>query len=38
MTAITPADLKTEIEAAWAARDELSTATKGPVRTAVVNG
>jgi len=34
-TAITTADLKTEIEAAWAARDGVSTATKGPVRTAV---
>ncbi len=28
-------DLKTEIEAAWATRESLSTATKGPVRTAV---
>jgi len=35
MSAITTADLKTEIEAAWAARESVSTATKGPVRTAV---
>jgi 2,3,4,5-tetrahydropyridine-2-carboxylate N-succinyltransferase len=35
MSAITTDDLKTEIEAAWAARDGISTATKGPVRTAV---
>jgi 2,3,4,5-tetrahydropyridine-2,6-dicarboxylate N-succinyltransferase len=35
MTAISPDDLRTEIEAAWAARDGLSTITKGPVRTAV---
>jgi 2,3,4,5-tetrahydropyridine-2-carboxylate N-succinyltransferase len=35
MSAITTADLKTEIEAAWDARDGVSTATKGPVRTAV---
>ncbi|WP_374573492.1 2,3,4,5-tetrahydropyridine-2,6-dicarboxylate N-succinyltransferase [Phenylobacterium sp.] len=35
MTTITTDDLKTEIEAAWEARDGISTATKGPVRTAV---
>ena len=35
MTTITAQDLKTEIEAAWEARDGVSTATKGPVRTAV---
>jgi 2,3,4,5-tetrahydropyridine-2-carboxylate N-succinyltransferase len=35
MTEITAADLKTEIEAAWAARDGVSVATQGPVRTAV---
>ncbi|MGQ3018041.1 2,3,4,5-tetrahydropyridine-2,6-dicarboxylate N-succinyltransferase [Phenylobacterium sp.] len=35
MTALTFDDLKTEIEAAWEARDGISTATKGPVRTAV---
>ena len=35
MTTITAADLQTEIEAAWAARDGVSTATEGPVRTAV---
>ena len=35
MTTITTADLKTEIEAAWAAKDGVSVATKGPVRTAV---
>ena len=35
MTTIATADLKTEIEAAWEARDGVSTATKGPVRTAV---
>ncbi|HEY8574035.1 2,3,4,5-tetrahydropyridine-2,6-dicarboxylate N-succinyltransferase [Phenylobacterium sp.] len=35
MNAITPEDLKTEIEAAWAARDGLNTQTKGPMRTAV---
>ncbi len=34
-SSIPTADLKTEIEAAWAAREGLSTATKGPVRTAV---
>jgi 2,3,4,5-tetrahydropyridine-2-carboxylate N-succinyltransferase len=35
MTAITADDLRTEVEAAWAARDSLSTDTRGPVRTAV---
>ncbi len=35
MTALTFADLQTEIEAAWEARDGVSTATAGPVRTAV---
>jgi 2,3,4,5-tetrahydropyridine-2-carboxylate N-succinyltransferase len=35
MTAISHDDLKTEIEAAWAGRDGVSTTTKGPVRTAV---
>jgi 2,3,4,5-tetrahydropyridine-2-carboxylate N-succinyltransferase len=35
MTTITADDLKTEIEQAWAARDGVSTATTGPVRTAV---
>jgi 2,3,4,5-tetrahydropyridine-2-carboxylate N-succinyltransferase len=35
MTSITAEDLKTEIEQAWAARDGVSTATTGPVRTAV---
>ncbi|MFP5449100.1 MAG: 2,3,4,5-tetrahydropyridine-2,6-dicarboxylate N-succinyltransferase [Alphaproteobacteria bacterium] len=35
MTALTFDDLKTEIEAAWEARDGISTATTGPVRTAV---
>jgi 2,3,4,5-tetrahydropyridine-2-carboxylate N-succinyltransferase len=35
MTTITADDLKTEIEQAWAARDGISTATKGPARTAV---
>jgi len=35
MTALTLADLQTEIEAAWEARDGVSTATTGPVRTAV---
>ncbi|OYX70456.1 MAG: 2,3,4,5-tetrahydropyridine-2,6-dicarboxylate N-succinyltransferase, partial [Caulobacter sp. 32-67-35] len=34
-TAIPLADLQTEIEAAWEARDGVSTATTGPVRTAV---
>ncbi len=32
---VTFADLKTEIEAAWADRDGVSVATRGPVRTAV---
>lgn len=35
MTALSAADLQTEIEAAWEARDGVSTATTGPVRTAV---
>jgi 2,3,4,5-tetrahydropyridine-2-carboxylate N-succinyltransferase len=35
MTTITAEDLKTEIERAWAERDGVSTATAGPVRTAV---
>ena len=35
MTTITSADLMTEIEQAWAARDAVSTATTGRVRTAV---
>jgi len=35
MTAIRIDDLKTEIEAAWEARDGLNTQTAGPVRTAV---
>jgi len=35
MTELTTADLQTEIEAAWAARDGVTTDTKGPVRTAV---
>ena len=40
MTTVSPssislADLQTEIEAAWEARDAVSTATTGPVRTAV---
>jgi 2,3,4,5-tetrahydropyridine-2-carboxylate N-succinyltransferase len=35
MTTLTAPDLKTEIEAAWAARDGVSAATKGPVREAV---
>jgi len=35
MATITADDLKTEIEKAWAERDGLSAATKGPVRTAV---
>jgi len=34
-TAISLADLETEIEAGWAARDSLSVETKGPIRTAV---
>ena len=32
---LTYADLRAEIEAAWEARDHVSTATTGPVRTAV---
>jgi 2,3,4,5-tetrahydropyridine-2-carboxylate N-succinyltransferase len=32
---LTYADLRTEIEAAWEARDQVSTDTTGPVRTAV---
>jgi len=35
MTTVTTADLKLEIETAWEARDGVSTATTGPVRTAV---
>ena len=35
MTSITADDLKSEIERAWAERDGVSTATTGPVRTAV---
>ncbi|AYV45546.1 2,3,4,5-tetrahydropyridine-2,6-dicarboxylate N-succinyltransferase [Caulobacter flavus] len=35
MTGLTLADLQTEIEAAWEARDGVSAATTGPVRTAV---
>ena len=35
MTEISFAELRAEIEAAWERRDELSVATKGPVRTAV---
>ena len=35
MTALTLADLQAEVEAAWEARDGVSTATTGPVRTAV---
>ncbi len=35
MTTITADDLKSEIERAWEARDGVSTATTGPVRTAV---
>ncbi len=35
MTAIALSDLQAEIEAAWEARDAISTATTGPVRTAV---
>lgn len=35
MTVLTLADLQTEVEAAWEARDGVSTATTGPVRTAV---
>jgi 2,3,4,5-tetrahydropyridine-2-carboxylate N-succinyltransferase len=32
---VSMADLRTEVEAAWEARDGVSTATTGPVRTAV---
>ncbi|WP_293523469.1 2,3,4,5-tetrahydropyridine-2,6-dicarboxylate N-succinyltransferase [Phenylobacterium sp.] len=35
MMSLTYADLRAEIEAAWEARDQVSTATTGPVRTAV---
>ena len=35
MTGVTVEDLKTEVEAAWEARESVSTATEGPVRTAV---
>ena len=35
MTEISFDELRAEIEAAWERRDELSVATKGPVRTAV---
>ena len=35
MTAITADYLKSEIERAWEAREGISTATSGPVRTAV---
>jgi len=35
MTDVSLADLQTEIEAAWAARDALSAETRGPARTAV---
>jgi len=35
MSVITAQDLQSEIEKAWAERDGISTATKGPVRTAV---
>jgi 2,3,4,5-tetrahydropyridine-2-carboxylate N-succinyltransferase len=35
MTTLALADLQTEVEAAWEARDGVSTATTGPVRTAV---
>jgi 2,3,4,5-tetrahydropyridine-2-carboxylate N-succinyltransferase len=35
MSEISFSDLKTEIEAAWEAREGLTPATKGPVRTAV---
>ncbi|WP_426011107.1 2,3,4,5-tetrahydropyridine-2,6-dicarboxylate N-succinyltransferase [Caulobacter sp. DWR2-3-1b2] len=34
-SSISMADLRTEVEAAWEARDSVSTATTGPVRTAV---
>ncbi|USQ95642.1 2,3,4,5-tetrahydropyridine-2,6-dicarboxylate N-succinyltransferase [Caulobacter sp. RL271] len=35
MSAVTLSDLQTEIEAAWEARADVSTATTGPVRTAI---
>ena len=35
MTSVSAADLETEIEAGWEARDTLSTDTRGPIRTAV---
>jgi 2,3,4,5-tetrahydropyridine-2-carboxylate N-succinyltransferase len=35
MTDLTLADLESEIEAGWAARDSLSPDTQGPIRTAV---
>ena len=35
MSKITTADLQTEIEAAWEARDGINISTRGPVRTAV---
>jgi 2,3,4,5-tetrahydropyridine-2,6-dicarboxylate N-succinyltransferase len=35
MTEISVADLETEIEAGWEARDTLNPQTKGPIRTAV---
>jgi 2,3,4,5-tetrahydropyridine-2-carboxylate N-succinyltransferase len=35
MTEISVSDLQTEITAAWERRDEISTATQGPIRTAV---
>jgi 2,3,4,5-tetrahydropyridine-2-carboxylate N-succinyltransferase len=35
MTTVSLSDLKTEVEAAWEARDAVSVATTGPVRTAV---
>jgi 2,3,4,5-tetrahydropyridine-2-carboxylate N-succinyltransferase len=35
MSNLTVADLKTEVEAAWEARDGVNVSTRGPVRTAV---
>jgi 2,3,4,5-tetrahydropyridine-2-carboxylate N-succinyltransferase len=35
MSTVSLADLELEIEAAWEARDGISAATQGPVRTAV---
>ena len=35
MTEVSFADLKTEIEAGWEARETLSPAVNGPIRTAV---